>query len=65
MVQFPWAVRCLAMVVLATNGTSFVLMHPRLRQGLSKPFTFNIAMFLDSPYVLFVLGMYFFRNLDA
>jgi hypothetical protein len=62
MVNFTWTVRCLSMVVLATNGTSMVLMRPRLRQGTSKPFTFNISMFLDSPYVLFVLGMRFFRT---
>ena len=62
MVNYTWTVRCLSMVVLATNGTSLVLMHPRLKQGLSKPFTFNISMFLDSPYVLFVLGMCFFRS---
>jgi len=60
MVNYTWTVRCLSMVVLATNGTSLVLMHPRLKQGLSKPFTFNISMFLDSPYVLFVLGMWLF-----
>jgi hypothetical protein len=60
LVGFTWTVRCLAMVVLASNGTSLVLMHPRLRQGMSKPFTFNISIFLDSPYVLFVLGTRFF-----
>jgi hypothetical protein len=60
MVQFTWTVRCLSMVVLATNGTSLILMHPRLGRATSKPFTFNISIFLDSPYVLFVLGMCFF-----
>ena len=60
LVNFTWTVRCLSMVVLASNGTSLVLMRPRLRQGTSKPFTFNISMFLDSPYILFVLGMRFF-----
>src|SRR4051812_22017020 len=59
MVNFPWTVRCLSMVVLASNGTSLVLMRPRLKKGVSKPFTFNVSIFLDSPYVLFVLGMPF------
>src|SRR4051794_32104343 len=59
MINFPWTVRCLSMVVLASNGTSLVLMRPRLKKGVSKPFTFNVSIFLDSPYVLFVLGMPF------
>jgi hypothetical protein len=60
MVGFTWTIRCLSMVVLTANGASLVLMRPRLRQGMSKPFTFNISIFLDSPYVLFVLGMALF-----
>lgn len=57
LVGFTWTIRCLSMVVLTANGTSLVLMRPRITQGMSKPFTFNISMFLDSPYVLFVLCM--------
>jgi len=64
-VYFPWTVRCLALIVLVTNCTSLALMRPRVKPGTAKPFTINLAVFFDSPYVLFVLGMLFFPPLTG
>ena len=38
-------------------------MRPRLKPGTVKPFKFNLSIFLDSPYILFVLGMRLFLPL--
>jgi hypothetical protein len=54
--------RCLALIVLATNCVSLALMRPRLKPGTVKPFAIKISIFLDSPYVLFVLGMRVFLS---
>jgi hypothetical protein len=40
-------------------------MRPRLKPKTDNPFTFNIPSLLDSPYVLFVLGMRFFLLLTG
>jgi hypothetical protein len=62
-VTFSWAVRCLAAIVFVTNGSTLAILRPRIKPGAVKPFTINIATFLDSSYLLFVLGMLFFLPL--
>jgi hypothetical protein len=32
------------------------LMRPRRKPGAVKPFSIDISIFLDAPYMLFVLG---------
>jgi hypothetical protein len=55
--------RCLALIVLATNCISLALMRPHVKLGSVKAFKIRISMFLESPYLLFVLGMRFFLPL--
>lgn len=55
----------MALIVLVTNCFSLALMSPRLKPRNVKPFTFDIPIFLDAPYVLFALGTCFsYHNLD-
>jgi hypothetical protein len=55
--------RCLALIVLATNCISLALLRSRAKPGTVKAFRIRISIFLESPYLLFVLGMRFFLPL--
>jgi hypothetical protein len=59
-ITFSWTIRCLAAIVFVTNASTLAVLRPRVKPGGVKPFTLNISTFLDSSYLLFVLGMRFF-----
>jgi predicted MFS family arabinose efflux permease len=55
-VGFPWAVRTMAFIMLATLGIGIVLLRPRLPPRKSGPII-DLAAFKDPAYTTFVIGL--------
>jgi MFS family permease len=58
-VGFAWAVRIFAIVILATNAISFLVMRLQLQYG-SKSSKFGLHHFKDYPYSVFVVAFTLF-----
>lgn len=58
-VGFAWAVRILALIILATNVVAFLVMRLQLQYG-SKSSKFGFHHFKDLPYSVFVLAFTLF-----
>ena len=57
-IGFPWAVRVLGFIALATAGSSFLIMRPRVMPKHKRHLT-DLAAFKEPPYMLFCLAMFF------
>lgn len=55
-VGFPWAVRTMAFIMLATLGIGIALLRPRLPPRKSGPII-DLAAFKDPAYTTFVIGL--------
>ncbi|GAM33426.1 hypothetical protein TCE0_004f00309 [Talaromyces pinophilus] len=55
-VGFPWAVRTMAFIMLATLGIGIALLRPRLPPRKSGPII-DVAAFKDPAYTTFVIGL--------
>ena len=57
-IGFPWATRVLGFIALATAGSSFLIMRPRVMPKHKRHLT-DLAAFKEPPYALFCLAMFF------
>ena len=55
-VGFPWAVRTMAFIMLATLGVGIALLRPRLPPRKSGPLV-DFSVFKDPAYTTFVIGL--------
>jgi tellurite resistance protein TehA-like permease len=55
-VGFPWAVRTMAFIMLATLGVGIALLRPRLPPRKSGPLV-EFSAFKDLAYTTFVIGL--------
>lgn len=62
-VQYHWAMRCLALIILAMNGLSLALLRPR-RKLIIRSSSTKRTMLADPPYTLFVLGTPYFLSIN-